>query len=210
MQTTEIFSAVPPAFLTEFRFLTFKHITQQTYTSVLTSMMGASGGTSLFGWSSSGFLPFFTTRGRWSSPSICSLAGDGGSGMRQSTDIRGQSHRLVVSPAPSVAPTRLRAVHRPVVPVRSFMTVVIGDVKVIHLPRALVVGHVSPLDQVMDVSVFVETAAREQRSVWSSSLRFKGEQFLQQCEVLSRATGNVETLTRIKSDFLFSMTSSRG
>lgn len=62
------------------------HITSRAYISVLTSMMGASGGTSLFGWSSSSFLPFFTTRGRWSSPSICSLAGDGGGVTGQTAD----------------------------------------------------------------------------------------------------------------------------
>lgn len=77
----------------------------------------------------------------------------------------------MVSPAPAVTPTRQRAVHPPVVPVRSFMAVVIGDVEIIHLPRALIIGQVSPLDQVMDVSIFVEAAARKQRSVWSSSLR---------------------------------------
>lgn len=52
------------------------------------------------------------------------------------------------------------------------MTVVVRDAEVVHLPRALVVGHVSPLDQVVHVSVFVEAATRKQRSVWSPSLRF--------------------------------------
>lgn len=52
------------------------------------------------------------------------------------------------------------------------MAVVIGDVKIIHLPRALVVGQVPPLDQVMDITIFVEAAGRKQRSVWWLSLRF--------------------------------------
>lgn len=37
------------------------------------------------------------------------------------------------------------------------MAVIIRDVKVIHLPGALVVGHVPPLDQVMHVTVLIKT-----------------------------------------------------
>lgn len=138
-------------------------------------MMGASGGTSLFGWSSSTFLPFFTTRGRWSSPSICSLANDWGSVMRRTQTSKAEPYILwefipvFLSVAPSTVAPNKRAVNQPVVPIRSFMAVVIGDVKVVHLPGALVVGHVSPLYQVMNVTVFIKTAGnkhRQNRAQW--------------------------------------------
>lgn len=40
------------------------------------------------------------------------------------------------------------------------MTVVFGDVKIIHLPGALVVGQVSPLDQVMHIAILIKTARK--------------------------------------------------
>ncbi len=49
------------------------------------------------------------------------------------------------------------AVYQPVVPVRGFQTVIFWDVKIIHLPGALVVGKVSPLDQVMHIPILIKT-----------------------------------------------------
>lgn len=103
-------------------------------------MMGASGGISLLGCSSFSLGPFDGTTGRWSSPKICSL-----------------DDKTVA----------LRLPYRddwdanwdfgvPVVPVGRFMAVVFRHVKVVHLPRALVIREVSPLDQVVHVAVFVK------------------------------------------------------
>lgn len=50
------------------------------------------------------------------------------------------------------------AVNKPVVPIRSFMAVIIWDIEIIHLPGALVVGHVSPLDEIMHIPIFIKTA----------------------------------------------------
>lgn len=38
------------------------------------------------------------------------------------------------------------------------MAVIIWDIEIIHLPGALVVGHVSPLDQIMHIPIFIKTA----------------------------------------------------
>lgn len=44
----------------------------------------------------------------------------------------------------------------PVVPVEEFEVLIVGDIDVIDLPGALVIGQVLPLDQVMDVSLFIK------------------------------------------------------
>lgn len=49
------------------------------------------------------------------------------------------------------------------VPIRSFMAVIIWDVKIIHLPGALVIGQVSPLDQVMHITVFIITVRNKHK-----------------------------------------------
>lgn len=54
----------------------------------------------------------------------------------------------------------VNAVNKPVVPVRSFMTIIFRDVKIIHLPGALVIGQISPLDQVMHISILIETTEK--------------------------------------------------
>lgn len=51
-------------------------------------------------------------------------------------------------------------VYQPVIPVGGFKTVIFRDVKIIHLPGALVIGQVPPLDQVMHIAIFVETGRR--------------------------------------------------
>lgn len=48
----------------------------------------------------------------------------------------------------------------PVVPVEEFKVLVVGDVYVINLPGALVIGQVLPLDQVMDVSLFIKAVTQ--------------------------------------------------
>lgn len=49
---------------------------------------------------------------------------------------------------------------RPVVPVEEFEVLIVGDVYVIDLPGALVIGQVLPLDQVMDVSLFIKAVTQ--------------------------------------------------
>lgn len=46
-------------------------------------------------------------------------------------------------------------------PVGLLQVVIVGDVNVVNLPGALVVGQVFPLDQVVHVSLFVEAATQE-------------------------------------------------
>lgn len=48
----------------------------------------------------------------------------------------------------------------PVVPVEEFEVLIVGDVYVIDLPGALVIGQVLPLDQVMDVSLFIKAVTQ--------------------------------------------------
>lgn len=48
----------------------------------------------------------------------------------------------------------------PVVPVEEFEVLIVGDVNVIDLPGALVIGQVLPLDQVMDVSLFIKAVTQ--------------------------------------------------
>lgn len=48
----------------------------------------------------------------------------------------------------------------PVVPVEEFEVLIVGDVYVIDLPGALVIGQVLPLDQVMDVSLLIKAATQ--------------------------------------------------
>lgn len=50
------------------------------------------------------------------------------------------------------------------VPVRSLMPAIVWDVEVVRLPGALVVGQVSPFDQVMDITVFVQAVGNRQDS----------------------------------------------
>lgn len=54
------------------------------------------------------------------------------------------------------------SVDLPVVPVGLFKILIIGDVEVVDLPGALVVRQISPFDQVVNVSVFIETARQIQ------------------------------------------------
>lgn len=49
------------------------------------------------------------------------------------------------------------------------MPAIIWDVEVIHLPGALVIGHVSPFDQVMNITVLVK-AVRKRHKNSSSGL----------------------------------------
>lgn len=49
----------------------------------------------------------------------------------------------------------------PVVPVTRFMAVIFWDVKIIDLPGALVIGQVSPLDQVMYIPIFIKTTRKD-------------------------------------------------
>lgn len=46
------------------------------------------------------------------------------------------------------------------VPVEEFEVLIVGDVYVINLPGALVIGQVLPLDQVMDVSLFIKAVTQ--------------------------------------------------
>lgn len=41
------------------------------------------------------------------------------------------------------------------------MTFIIWDVEIIHLPGALVVGQVSPLDQVVHITIFIKTTKQK-------------------------------------------------
>lgn len=69
------------------------------------------------------------------------------------------------------------AVNKPVVPIRRFMAVIIWDVEIIHFPGALVIGHVSPLDQIVHIPIFIKTARNKHHQ--------KGEVRLSQGSVLS-------------------------
>jgi len=47
-----------------------------------------------------------------------------------------------------------------VVPVEEFEVLVVGDVDLVDLPGALVIRQVFPLDQVMDVSLFIKAVTQ--------------------------------------------------
>lgn len=48
------------------------------------------------------------------------------------------------------------------------MTVVFRDVEIIHLPCALVIGQVSPLDQVMHIPILIKTKQKQKtKNSWS-------------------------------------------
>lgn len=53
----------------------------------------------------------------------------------------------------------------PVVPVEVFEVFIVRDVYLINLPGALVVGQVFPLDQVMDVSLFIKAVMQGVKSL---------------------------------------------
>lgn len=50
------------------------------------------------------------------------------------------------------------------VPVEVLEVLIVGDVDLIDLPGALVVGQVLPLDQVMDISLFIEAVIQSMGS----------------------------------------------
>ena len=53
----------------------------------------------------------------------------------------------------------------PVVPVEVFEVFVVRDVYLVNLPGALVIRQVFPLDQVMDVSLFIKAVTQGMKSL---------------------------------------------
>ena len=58
------------------------------------------------------------------------------------------------------------------VPVGVFAVVILRDVKVIHLPGALVIGQVSPLDHVVHISILIITAGNARIKDSQNSVSF--------------------------------------